>query len=89
VPIKRNASTEDITTSVLRALWDSGRRKLATPFEMASSPVSEEPPFAYARSKVKNASPIKSPLPWVPSLPWTSRWTGGWGIMWSVPTIFL
>ena len=36
----------DIVTSVFRAFGDSGRRKLATPFEIASSPVSDEPPLA-------------------------------------------
>ena len=63
MPTNKNASTDDMMTSVMRALRDSGRRKLATPFEIASSPVSDEPPFAYARSSTKNASPISIPLP--------------------------
>ena len=36
----------DIVTRVLRALGDSGRRSCATPLEIASSPVSDEPPLA-------------------------------------------
>ncbi len=36
----------DIVTRVLRALDDSGRRKLATPLLIASRPVSDEPPWA-------------------------------------------
>ena len=52
-----------MTMRVLRALGDSGRRKLPTPFEMASKPVNDAPPFAYARNKVKKAKPIKSPVP--------------------------
>jgi len=43
---KRNARMLDIVTSVLRAFGDSGRRKLATPLEIASSPVNDEPPLA-------------------------------------------
>ena len=36
----------DMITSTRRALRPSGGRKVATPFEMASRPVSEEPPLA-------------------------------------------
>ena len=37
---------ELMTTSVTRALRPVGRRNDATPFEIASRPVSDEPPFA-------------------------------------------
>ncbi len=49
-------------TSTRRALIPSGGRKVATPLEIASSPVSEEPPLAKARSTTKRLAPINSPL---------------------------
>ncbi len=42
---------------VMRALRDSGRRKMLTPLEMASVPVSAEPPMAKARSTTKMVAP--------------------------------
>ena len=39
-------------TSVRRALRPSGRWKAPTPLEMASSPVSEDPPLANALSRM-------------------------------------
>ena len=56
-------------TSVIRALRASGGRKLATPLEIASSPVSDEPPFANARRRVTKPSPINSPDPGEPICP--------------------
>ena len=46
MPSNKKARMLDIVTRVLRALDDSGRRKLATPLEIASSPVNDEPPLA-------------------------------------------
>ena len=59
------------------ALRASGFLKLETPSEIASSPVSDDPPFAYARSSVKNATPIKKPWPPVPRRPSTRRFVAG------------
>ena len=58
-----------MTTSVWRALLASGRRKLRTPLEIASSPVSDEPPLAKERSSEMKASPISQPDPGVPIFP--------------------
>ena len=40
----------DMITSTRRAFGPSGGRKVATPFEIASRPVSDDPPLAKARS---------------------------------------
>ena len=40
-----------MTTRVWRAFRGSGSRKLLTPLEIASSPVSDEPPLAKERSR--------------------------------------
>ena len=42
----RKPRIELMTTSVMRALWPVGLRNDATPFEIASRPVSDEPPLA-------------------------------------------
>ncbi len=42
---------------VIRALWDSGLRKMLTPFEMASVPVRADPPEANAFSTTKRVAP--------------------------------
>ncbi len=73
-------------TSVWRALRDSGWRKLPTPLEMASRPVSDEPPLANERSSVMNARPIRIPLPDTPTWPCTRRWAGGSGWAWRSPS---
>ena len=44
-------------TRVWRALRDVGRRKAPTPLEMASRPVSEEPPLAKERRMMMNEAP--------------------------------
>ncbi len=46
-----------ISTMVMRALRDSGRRKTLTPLEMASVPVRAEPPEAKARRTTKMVAP--------------------------------
>ena len=46
-----------IQTMVIRALRDSGWRKTLTPLEMASVPVSAEPPEANERSRTKSPAP--------------------------------
>ncbi len=47
-----------MVTSVRLAFTCSGALKRATPSEMASRPVSEDPPFAKARSKIKIAAAV-------------------------------
>ncbi len=56
------------------------RRKLLTPLEIASSPVSDEPPLAKERSREMKASPINQPEPGVPILPPKTWSAGGSGI---------
>ncbi len=46
-----------IMTMVMRALRDSGRRKMLTPLEMASVPVRAEPPEAKALRTMKMPAP--------------------------------
>ena len=58
-----------MATRVWRACFASGRRKLLTPLEIASSPVSDEPPLAKERSSEMKASPISQPVPGVPIVP--------------------
>jgi len=58
-----------MATSVTRAFRASGFRKLLTPFEIASRPVSDDPPLANERSSEMKASPISQPDPGVPNVP--------------------
>ena len=51
-------------TSVRFALSASGALNRATPSEIASSPVSDDPPFAKARSRINIAAPVSNPLGW-------------------------
>ena len=68
-----------IMTSTRRALGPSGGRNAPTPLEMASSPVSDEPPLAKALSMMKTVAPIRKPLAvWVPSGK-APAWTAGLG----------
>ena len=53
-------------TSVMRALRDSGWRKTLTPLEMASVPVSAEPPEANAFITMNTDAPRSRPCPGVP-----------------------
>ena len=46
-----------MTTRVWRALRAAGSRKAPTPLEMASRPVSEEPPLANDRRMMMNEAP--------------------------------
>ena len=48
-------------TKVRRAFTCSGVLNNATPSEIASNPVSEEPPFANARSKINIAAKVNKP----------------------------
>ena len=50
-----------IVTRVRRAFTCSGVLNSATPSEIASKPVSEEPPLANARNKIKIAAAVNSP----------------------------
>ena len=66
-------------TSVMRALRDSGDRKTLTPLEMASVPVSAEPPEANAFITTNSDAPSSRPCPGVPTEiapAWCSEW--GW-----------
>ena len=56
-------------TRVWRAFFASGLSKLLTPLEMASSPVSDEPPLANERSNEMKARPMSHPSPGVPIFP--------------------
>ena len=47
--------------STRRALMPSGGRNAPTASETASMPVSEAPPLANARSRVKIMTPVSSP----------------------------
>ena len=85
MPSTRKASTELMTTSVWRACTEAGRRKLPTPLEIASRPVSDEPPLANERSRVMKASPISQPWPGVPRCPPKSLLCGGMGMWWRSP----
>ncbi len=58
-----------MATSTWRACLASGFRKLLTPLEMASSPVSDDPPLANERNRKMKASPISQPSPGVPIFP--------------------
>ena len=49
-------------TRVRRAFTCSGVLKSATPSEIASRPVRDDPPFAKARSKIKIAANVSNPL---------------------------
>src|ERR1700722_893819 len=68
-PSTRKASVELMTTNVWRAFFASGRLKLLTPLEMASSPVSDDPLLAKDRNKKMKANPINHPSPGVPIFP--------------------
>ena len=49
--------------STWRALLLSGGRKALTVLEIASTPVSDEPPLAKARSTISRVAPMIRPLP--------------------------
>ena len=66
-------------TSVMRALRDSGARNTLTPLEMASVPVSADPPEAKAFMTMNTDAPRSRPWPGVPAdtaPAWCSEW--GW-----------
>ena len=48
-------------TKVRRAFTCSGVLNNATPSEIASNPVKDDPPFANARSKIKIAAKLNKP----------------------------
>ena len=52
-----------IAVRTLRALGPWGLRKKPTVLEIASTPVSDEPPLAKARSSTRIDAPITSPPP--------------------------
>ncbi len=53
-----------MTVSTRRALMPSGLRKALTVLEIASTPVSDEPPLANARNTISTVAPMMMPLPW-------------------------
>ena len=65
-------------TSVIRPLRASGRRNAPTEFEMASRPVSDEPPLATPRRitviAAKAISPLCEPNGSMPA--WREIWAG-------------
>ena len=62
IPNTNEPRIADIKTSVLRAFTPSGARKSETPSEMASRPVSDDPPFAKARKRMNMAAKLRRPL---------------------------
>ncbi len=62
-PATSDPRTIDIQIMVMRALRASGRRKTLTPLEMASVPVSAEPPDENAFSMMNTLAPSSSPDP--------------------------
>ena len=54
-------------TRIWRALRPSGGRSALTALETASIPVSEEPPLANARARMKMAPKVSSPFTWCPT----------------------
>ncbi len=74
-----------MTTRVWRAFFASGRWKLLTPLEMASRPVSDDPPLAKERSREMKARPMSQPEPGVPIFPPNTWFDGGSGIWCSWP----
>jgi hypothetical protein len=52
-----------MAVSTRRALRPCGFSKTLTVLEIASTPVSEEPSLANARSRTKTVAPITNPLP--------------------------
>ncbi len=58
-----------MATRVRRAFCASGFWKLLTPFEIASSPVNDDPPLANERSSEMKASPMSQPDPGLPNVP--------------------
>ena len=59
MPSTSEPSSTLMIDSVRRAFTPSGRLNALTPFEIASSPVSDEPPLANALSSTKIAAPVK------------------------------
>ncbi len=66
-PRTSTASTQLMATRVRRALRPCGSRNAEMPFEIASSPVRDEPPLAKERSTMKREAPYSQPSPGVPS----------------------
>ncbi len=66
IPATRKPRIDPSAASTLRALAPSGARNAPTASETASMPVSEEPPFANARSSVRIIAKLISPA--VPAL---------------------
>ena len=61
-PKTKEPSKVLMITSVRRAFTCSGALKSATPSEIASRPVKDDPPFAKARSKINMAANVSNPL---------------------------
>ena len=53
-----------IISSVFFAFTPSGTLNRATPSEIASRPVSDEPPLANARIKINMAAKLSKPFAW-------------------------
>ncbi len=64
-----------MTVRTVRAFCPCGLRSAETVLEMASTPVSEDPPLAKARSSTSTVAPSTRPEPWCTgTVP--GRWAG-------------
>ena len=61
MPAIRKATMAPWITRIWRALRPSGGRSALTALETASIPVSEEPPLANARTRMKMAAKVSRP----------------------------
>ena len=73
-----------IITKVLLAFICSGALNKATPSDIASNPVKEEPPFANALSNIKIAASVSKPCSWpISTAPgWLTSKTGSVPVIW-------
>ena len=62
-PARREPSRQAITVRMRRALTPCGFRNELTVLEIASTPVSDDPPLAKARRKMSRVAPAIRPLP--------------------------
>jgi len=85
---EQNARIDDISTRVLRALRHSGRRKLATPLEIASSPVSDEPPVRVSTQQGEKGQAHQDARALLAQVVTDEQVVGGWARWCSDPVAF-
>src|SRR6516162_8447760 len=78
-PATRKPSMRLIKDSVRRALTPAGGLNALTPFEIASRPVSDDPPFAKALSNTKIAAQEKIASCWLVTGNCPGRSVAYWG----------